>query len=349
MLFSVDEDAGNRIVGWIMPDNPSHTPAVAVYEDDKKLGEIKARVMRPLLREQGLHDTGLCGFVVDSDAIPQLAKMGRLQLYDTATGLLIYRRQPRSEVVQSRLFRLDPQLLPYSRLNAIFVTHFQMSYARAELIPPQTLNSVIGIPFCDSIYIAGRVYLMDFETLLRDRGFITCASLRDPIEELAEQLLTLDWIARNDEAVLKQFGVPGLEALTDTIRPEKLASAEDFHAWLLRRSPEERWLLTDPLTRLLTCRGPDERLPVVAVSSALDALSHLSVVDERSNMERFLASVAARLDYDRFDPWEPRRTSPKVLELAAGLRDQALISQMLSADLELYAAVVEAIDRASLR
>ena len=349
MLFSVDEDAGTRIVGWILPDNPSHIPVVAAYDNDKKLGEVKARVMRPLLREQGLHDTGLCGFVVDSDAIPDLAKKPRVQLYDTATRTLVYRRWPSSQGVQRKLFRLDTQLLPNARLNAVFNDHFQMTYPRAELMPPETLNGVIGIPFTNSIYISGRVYIMECETLLRDRGFVTCTCLREPVEELAEQLLTLDWVARNDDSVLTQFGRSGLESLARAMREEQLACAEDFHAWLLRRGPEERWALTDPVTRLLTCRNADERLSIVAVSSALDVLSNLSVIDERSNMERFLSGVSAHVEYDTFERWEVRPTSSKVLKLAAGLRDQALVSQMLAADLELFAAVNEAIDRASQR
>ena len=43
MLFSIDEDTGSRIVGWVMPDNPATTPKVVIH-----LGPEHHVVMTPL-------------------------------------------------------------------------------------------------------------------------------------------------------------------------------------------------------------------------------------------------------------------------------------------------------------
>ena len=65
MLFHIDEDTGSRIVGWVMPDNPATTPKVVIHLRPEHHVVIDAFVVRPLLREQGLRDTGVCGFVAD--------------------------------------------------------------------------------------------------------------------------------------------------------------------------------------------------------------------------------------------------------------------------------------------
>ncbi|GAB4064627.1 hypothetical protein KHC28_12220 [Ancylobacter sonchi] len=344
MLFSVDEDAGTRIVGWIMPDNPSHTPSVTVFEGSEKLAEVQARVMRPLLREQGLHDTGMCGFVVDEAAVSGLARRHQIDVYDVHTQTLVYRRRYGVPTIQRKLFRLETQVLPNVRLNRLFDSLFQMSYPRIEALPPDTTRSVIDINYSNSIYISGRVYLAEFEVFLQRSGFDICTSVRDPVEELAEQLLTLEWISRNSDDTVKQLGNIGLTSLVDAVKGKELKDADDFGAWMLRLSPEERRLLSNPLTRLLTCHNADEALSLVAVPSALDALSNMKAVQLRSNLEHFLLLVGAHLEHD-LGTWEIPPPSPGVTKLAEGLADKEIARELLAADIELYRELSGAIER----
>jgi hypothetical protein len=65
MLFGIDEDTGSRIASWVMPHKPARTPKIVVHLGPHHHGVVNAFVVRPLLREQGLRDTGVCGFVVD--------------------------------------------------------------------------------------------------------------------------------------------------------------------------------------------------------------------------------------------------------------------------------------------
>lgn len=345
MLFSVDEDAGTRIVGWIMPDNPSHTPSVTVFEGGEKLAEVQARIMRPLLREQGLHDTGLCGFSVDEGAVPGLARRHQIEVYDAHTQTLVYRRRYGASMIQRKLFRLETQILPNVRVNRLFDALFQMSYPRLEALTPDTTRSVIDIGFSNSIYLSGRVYLNEYEVYLQKNGFDACTYVRDPVEELAEQLLTLEWISRNSDETVKQLGNIGLASLVDAVKGKQLKDADDFGAWLLRLTPEETQLLSNPLTRLLTCRSSEEQLSVVAVPSALDALSNMKAVELRANLEHFLLLVGAQLERD-LGSWELPTLSPGVIKLAEGLRDKDVTGQILGADLELYSEFSSAVGRA---
>ena len=344
MLFSVDEDTGTRIVGWIMPDNPSHTPSVSVFEGNEKLAEIQARIVRPLLREQGLHDTGLCGFVVDEAAVTGLARRHQIDVYDAHTQTLVYRRRYGAQTIQRKLFRLETQILPNVRMNRLFDSLFQMSYPRIESLPPDTTRNVIDLAFTNSIYISGRIYLAEYEVFFQKNGFESCTYIRDPLEELSEQLLTLEWISRNNDDTVKQLGNIGLGGLVDAVKGKDLKDADDFGAWLLRLSPEDRQLLSNPLTRLLTCRNSDEPLSVIAVPSALDALSGMKAVELRGNLEHFLLLVGAQLERD-LGTWELPAPSPGVTKLAEGLKDKEIVQQVLAADLELYSEFSNALGR----
>lgn len=344
MLFSVDEDTGTRIVGWIMPDNPSHTPSVTVFEGTEKLAEVQARIVRPLLREQGLHDTGLCGFVVDEAAVSGLARRHQIEVYDAHTQTLVYRRRYGVPTIQRKLFRLETQILPNVRVNRLFDSLFQMSYPRLEALAPDTMRSVIDIAYSNSIYLSGRIYLAEYEVFLQKNGFDSCTYVRDPIEELAEQLLTLEWISRNSDETVKQLGNIGLASLVDSVKGKELKDADDFGAWLLRLSPEDRRLLSNPLTRLLTCRDGDEALSLVAVPSALDALASMKAVELRANLEHLLQLVGAHLEHD-LGAWDMPAQSPGVLKLAEGLRDKETVRELLAADLELFREFTQALGR----
>ncbi len=59
MLFSIDEDVGERIIGWLMPDNPAVTPRVLVHPDTEHHVVVEAFVFRPLLKELGLQYRGI--------------------------------------------------------------------------------------------------------------------------------------------------------------------------------------------------------------------------------------------------------------------------------------------------
>lgn len=345
MLFNIDSDSGMRIEGWIMPDNPSVTPSVMIVVAGETAGTIKAHVLRPLLREQGLHDTGVCGFIIDAKNCPGIVGASDVEIFDIDTNVRIYRRRPETADVDAKLFRLEGQLLRDATLNETLEPHFHMPFTRLDSFPEETAKSILGISFSPSIYVTGRVHYRVFEPLLRDRGFKSCAYLRDPVEELAEQLLLLQWAATRPKAALKGVLHESFLGLVAVIEPESMATLGNLERWLTGLSPRARLTLTDPMTRLLTCMSPDDRASPQALAEALDTLGELAAVGFRSDMGTFAAHLEAGLDQD-FPKIETTPPAKRVTDLAAQLDKLDVVHQLLATDRELYAAARQAFDAA---
>ena len=74
MLFHM-EKYGNRIEGWLSPDNPGAVPRIRILRPDSTFAELEANVFRPDVRDQGLHPTGHNGFAINDAVFPDLAGM----------------------------------------------------------------------------------------------------------------------------------------------------------------------------------------------------------------------------------------------------------------------------------
>lgn len=343
MLFSIDEDAGTRIVGWIMPDNPSSTPHVAVFVGGKMHKVVRATVLRPLLREQGLHETGICGFVVDQQAVPDLAKLTDVELYDEATNIRIYRRRPETAKANLKLFRLETRAVPQAAMNEPFQDLFHMAFTRLEQTPEEAVRSILGIAFSPSIFCTGRLYFRTFEPLLTDRGFKCTVLVRNPFEEMAEQLLALRWAVRTPNLAYS--------VLHETFRPlvESLGKADvkemtDFEGWLGTLGPAERGHLSNPLARLLTCRSSDEAIEASAVEQSLQTLSDMDVVGVEGSEQVYWDTLRAVLEID-LPPLPSLSWSRHVGELERLVRDWPAAQDLIAADAGIFSALQEAIRR----
>lgn len=343
MLFSIDEDAGVRIVGWIMPDNPSSTPHVAVFVDGELRKVVPATVLRPLLREQGLHETGICGFVVDEQILPNLAQVRDLELYDDATNIRIYRRRPETAKADLKFFRLETRLVPQAALNEPFQSLFHMVFTRLDRVPEEAARAVLGIAFSPSVFASGRLHFRAYEPLLRDRGFKCSVLLRDPLEELAEQMLALRWAVKTPKLAYS--------VLSDAYRPlvESLGRADvqevaDLETWAGTLSPFERSLLASPVARLLTCLGSDDQLEASAVENALDTLAEMDVVGLNSDLDAYWGTLSAVLEIPLPEP-PALSWSRQVKELEAQLHEWPVTQDLLAADLQIFADVTEVFGR----
>lgn len=341
MLFNIDSDHGSRIEGWIMPDNPSVTPTVQVVIDGEAVATVKAQILRPLLREQGLHETGVCGFLLDGRNITGLAVADDIEIYDSDTNVRIYRRRPLTAKIEAKLFRLETQVLRNAVFNEALEPLFHMAFTKLEALPEETAKSILGLPFTASNYVTGRVHFRVFDALLRDRGFKPCVVLRDPLEELAEQLLLLRWASARPKQALKGVLHESMLGLVEMIDPNMSTEVGQLESWLMRLSARARHPLTDPLTRLLTCLSPDDRAVPHAAADALDSLADFAAVGFRADIEGFSLHLEAALDSE-LPRWTLPETASRVVELAAQLGRLEIVRQMLATDLEVYAAAQEA-------
>lgn len=348
MYFHIDSDSGKRIEGWILPDNPSHVPSIVVMIDGEHRFTVQAKVLRPPFLEQGLHRTGVCGFVIDQSIVPSLAKTETVELLDADTNVRIYRRPPLGELANARLFRLELQLLRNAALNQALDRLFHMPFTRLEHVPEETAQAIIGVIYPASVYVTGRTLFRVHEPVLRYWNYKFCAYLRDPVEEMAESLLVLSWAASKPPESVRGIFTNSHARLLDAMDATAFSNPAQLEKWLIGLSKEARAPLTDPATRLLASTSIDDRLGPNAVADALDTLGSFDVVGFRDDIPRFYAMLSGILDRD-IEHQAPSTVAPRVEELTQQLRGWPVVDDLLSADLELYAAAREAYDVALKR
>lgn len=348
MLFSIDEDVGERIIGWLMPDNPATTPRVIVHLDADHHVAVEAFVYRPLLKEQGLHNTGICGFVADESNCPGIGAAAKLEITDGENNVLIYRRGAGGDLIQQKFLRLETQLFRSFALDEEMLHRFQMSYRAIELLPEETTRSIFAMPFTNSIYASGRIFWRVWEPLLHDRGFKMGILLRDPFEEMAERLLILKWASTPEASSSANSLMPMLQTCTGAVRDLDLSDAAALEALLSRPSDELRTLLYNPLVYQLAAPNAFDPPPAPAVAAALDSLAEIDAVGLRDDPDSFLALVGAVLDLPRTFAPISLGSSKTVAGFANILREMGSARGLIEQDLEVYAEARRVLTPASV-
>jgi hypothetical protein len=336
MLFSIDEDVGERIIGWLMPDNPASTPRILVHLDPEHHVVVEAFVYRPLLKEMALHNTGICGFVIDEANCPGVTAAAKLEITDADNNLLIYRRRVGVPFAEQKFLRLETQLFRSSSLDEQLAPLFQMSYKSMELFPEETTRSIFAIPFTKSIFASGRIFFRAWEPLLRDRGFKIGILLREPFEEMSERLLILKWASSLDATSTVIDLMPALQTCAGALRGLDLTDAGALDAILSRPSDELRALLYNPLVYQLAAPNAFDAPPTPETAAALDALAELDAVGLRADLRSFFDLLAAVLDLP--DPLAdiPLAASKTVIGFADALRNMRSARALIENDLEVY-------------
>lgn len=343
MLFNIEADRGNQIVGYVVPDEYSTSPTLRITDGGSKLAELLCREERPSLVAAGRHATGRCGFTVDDSIVPNLAQNHNLELSDADTGIMIYRRRHVSEVTHQRVFRLETHLFPLWRLDERVEHKFQFFHKGVERHGRETATQVFHLNNVSSLYLSGRLAYNVYESYLQDQ-FDCIALMHDPYLELAERLLTLKHVSKFGDELLGPRDMVAFRAAIDfaqRIEPDSRTLRRAFDMM----PKEVIGALANPLTRQLAAESLDAPLPKGAVGKALSALSSFSVVGLREHQELFLENVEALLSI-------PPATLPSlpqfsaVGELAMELRRLPEIELLLEADIEVYQTVKSAIEEA---
>jgi len=347
MLFSIDEDVGERIIGWLMPDNPAATPRILVHLDFAHHVVVEAFVYRPLLKEQGLHNTGVCGFVIDETNCPGVTGAAKLEIIDADNNVLIYRRRAPGQSTEQKFLRLETQLFRSSGIDEQLAPLFHMFYKSMELLPEETTRSIFAIPFTKSICTSGRIFFRIWEPLLRDREFKIGILLREPFEEMSERLLILKWASSPDVSPAVLDLMPALQPCAGALRDVDITSASALDAILSRPPDEMRALLYNPLVYQLAAPNAFDPPPTPEIAAALDALAELDVVGLRADPRPFFDILAAVLDLP--DPLTevPIAASKTVIGFADILRELRSARALIEKDLEVYAEATRVLATAS--
>jgi hypothetical protein len=345
MLFNIEVDRGDRIVGYLVPDNYSKSPSIRITNGERTLLTMHCREERSALVVSGRHANGRCGFTVDTKAVPGLAKEQSLEIFDEETGILIYRRLHPSEVIHRRIFRLETHLFPLWRLDETIERKFQYFHKGIERHGRETATQVFLLNNSKSLYLSGRLTFKTFENYIGD-NFKCVMLMRDPYAELAERLLTLKHVRKFGDELLGPRDMITYEAainFAELIEADKKSLRRVFG----NISKGAIVNLSNPLTRQLASNSAEEAPPKGAVATALNTLASFAIVGLREHQDLFLSDLGQLVDTGAAG----LTLAPEfqgVCKLARDLRCIPEVELLLEQDLEIYDTVKSAFETTRL-
>lgn len=344
MQFHVDEDRGDSIAGWVVPDNPSATPKLLVSADGGEAIAIKADRMRSDIKDLGLHRTGLVGFGIDERLVPGLAAARGVRIWESASQALVYGRFDGERHVALKLLYHEMSAMPQTRLAAAMQAHFAMPYEAVERYPFDTSFAIINNQFASSIFLYGRPQFKRYQHLLADRGFTVVTMLRDPYEEMAERLLFARYVSRPGTPRHLLRHCSGIEPLIELAAAFDVASEQATVAAFKALTPEHERALANPFVRSLACDF-DEAAERKHVGIALDHLASMNLVGLRRRFDTFKSMLQELLGVDLVGDSEPVEVS-FVPDIALRLSRIDKVKSLLALDLMLYNLGRDAIRKA---
>jgi hypothetical protein len=341
MFFHIDADEGHTIKGWLAPDNPSQIPKILVRIQDQEEFELEADVMRPDVRELGVHATGMVGFQVTNLIVPNLEQMQDVELLEASMRLPIFRRRQPERHVERKVFLFDCSVMPQRRIVSAAARSFGLNYTCSERYSLETMIVLLNNSFSHSLFFSGRSNFNRYSLYLRNAGYVVAAMLRDPFEELAERLLVLKLLSRpNTSHLLKTF-VTGIDSLVDMARDLDFTDQKALVSAFRACSDVQRLALSSPMVKTFGC-NVDEPPEWRHVAVALENLATMDVVGTESAFPLFRnlfnEAVGSEVLVD-----DERETFVTVQELAGTLSRVGLVADYLELDLALYSFAKESI------
>ena len=340
MRFTVEVMTVSGGGGWLAPDTPSTPAAITAVIDGSERRHVVASEERPDVKELGLHPSGFCGFVLDGDRYPWYRNEGPLEIYDSQSNLLLYRREPPhpSEV---RLVVLTSPTSPPFDVGQYVSPAVQMIYANAELIGEETVNNILQLDLPSAV-VAGALSLTKYEGSMRLRGWQTAFCLVHPLRELAARLLRLEvlgrgavgsWQTLGDGELIERFA--GLD-LTD---PAAIGRA------IQRLTDDQFASLANPTIGLLLAHNKGEMVRPDQFGRALSQLAECALVGVEEYLDDFLNGLDELLG--RTDlPRPPRTVDPKLSAVSEALERCRPVQELVHLDLAIYNETRTALERA---
>lgn len=338
MLFSLEDDKGNFLRFYVIPDAGGATASVTLSSNKRHVATVAANKVRQEIVNAGRHATGMVGFEIDETQVPDLASYPDLEVREQVSNMLIYRR-PQPSMVPGKLFRLETHLLPLRRFDGALENRFQYWYEGIGRAGHETTTQTFCLANCSSLYISGYLTLRRLGNLLNDT-FRCLVLFRDPFREMAERLL----LFKNMTEDAKLLGERDLFAFKEIIGLVKEFEALDerFCKEFFRYSSAAALApLANPFVRQLASSDADEPATSRSVATALQTLSVFDVVGIRDDAQFFSASVAELAGVDAAS-LPVMHDYSKVIELGEMLRRFPKAEAILEHDLEIYEHVRQA-------
>ena len=246
-------------------------------------------------------------------------------------------------MVQKRIFRLETHLFPLWHFDDGLSQHFQYFHKGVERHGRETATQVFLLNNSSSLYLSGRLNIKTYENYINET-FNCIALLRDPYMELAERLLTLKHVRKVGKELLGERDMmvygPAIEFAEGIENDEKI-----LHRAFSTMPKAAIANLSNPLTRQLAARTPDEVPMKGAVATALSTLSTFAILGVRERQDLFLAQVAD-LAGIMADTLPSIPDFVRTGELSEQLKQVPEARLLIEQDLEVYHQVKSAIENA---
>lgn len=297
MLFNVQRDAGHLVEGYLIPDGFSDVPNVLVSDDDGKIAEIPCDQLHQSVLTAGRHETGLVGFKLTEENIPQLASRSTLCIRDSKSELLIYRRPFQTQQINMKLVRFETQLLPHVAIDRQMYNLFQYALPSLERFGNETTLQAFHLDNMTSMYLSGRLQVRNYQEFL-DKGFKAIALLTDPYYEMALRIAMLKrfssikpvFLGDRDQMTLS----PAIEYFGDVDIKDTRAIGN-----ALKKAPQKvRMALLSPTTRQFACSDADQPSTRRDIAAAMDAISRFEVIGHINDTLTFASSLSELLNVD---------------------------------------------------
>lgn len=344
MRFYVDLDQGHEIRCWVVPDNPLAISRIFVALDGRRVAEIPAGITDQAIRANGWHSTGQCVFQITEAEVPGLTAAQRVEIYDTDTNVLIYRRSPHTNLIDGKVLLVDTSINADSVLQAAMFDRFQQSYFGIGKLSDEILRVLFESPWLKSSFLSGAIIIPRYEGFFITDNFLTIALIHDPYVEMATRLL---WLKARTAVAADPLQNWRLGRLTEAAAFVADYDFDDVRALkrFFRMLPEPAYhLLYNPLTRQFGTRLPDDRLQPGNSIVAIEILARVGIVGHRDFFEAFATTVFDRLGIDAPVP-TPDPIPADVLLLAERLRSLRVAQEMLVFDVAMADAVRDAVGK----
>jgi len=333
VLFDVEKDTGDRIVGYLVPDSYSNTATVVVTSDGRELAALPTDDPRPAVVAAGRHDSGLCGFTIDGIMVPDLARYQLLELRDRGSDLVFYRRRPDAVTIPFKLFRLEPRHVRSPEWDGLVGDHFQVSFANVDRMGRETMAQTLLLR-ARSTYISARLLYREHIYSIDD-SFRKICVVQDPFVELAEMLLELQLGKVAQSQSLDMRDQLAFAACVDHFSEYDITDAADLRRALARMPDEVETALSCPLTRSLAAKSAEEHLSAGMVATAVESLASFDVIGIREDPDTYLQSLGELLaKVEGLPPFEAAPSAAMVF--AELLRSQPDAAALIDLDLDVY-------------
>lgn len=346
MNFSVYSDSGLEIHGYLVPDGYSKRPTVAVYLGGERPTIIECDRFVEGAKNQGLHDTGLVGFVLTDENVPGLSVTNSVELADVETGFVFYRRAVEGQYLPHKVFRLETRYAPHIELDNSLKPYFQFFAHSVERYGAETIRQMLEVIHQPSVYVSGRIMVKNFRVYLDYNTDMMFVSLRDPFYELAVRIFTFSLYSKHKFRYVPERDLLLFKPVLDHFDQLNVLD-EGALRRAIRAAPKDAIkLLASPFTHQLVATSPGELAPLDSVSIALDTLSQFTLFDTGDDQASFPGMIAERLGVPR----ERVRMNQKVeaiQSVASILRELDTVHHLLETDLILHHFVRQAEKRAA--